>query len=298
MEAFLQKKEVLINVPDLTTGSDYDLITANPDQPHLVAEFAKREFRRLLVKLDEVHMNGEYMSSPIVKDNIVATNAGVLRFLEEETKPITGNEVDDNFRDLKTCIIDMLTSRYDEQIIGTLPAGFKHLLDKMEDPSIKKSYLLANHASLFPSSTRAVAIIKIYTLLAEEMPKMGIPEAREAAKIIADAANPYLAQNNHWHDIARNDAMLQHWLNFKGGKLYTKNAESLLALHRHSTHHWKEHKHHSPGGDHSFEAVQNLLDHTYSLLIPRCQFELESKGRLRPLKLHKLFTASPMPYGE
>ncbi|PUZ65205.1 hypothetical protein GQ55_3G205200 [Panicum hallii var. hallii] len=169
----------------------------------------------------------------------------------------------------------------------------------MVDDSLKnKAYLLPNHTSLLPSSTRAIAVLKIYMLLFEELPKIGQGNATRASSILRAAASPYMELGNQWYDIAQNDAMLSKWLNYRGGCMYRRDEHSLMILHRHVTHHCMEHWNPSPAGIYTYEAVQNLLEHTFPLFLPRLQFCLMDEDLLKPLKLHKLFTSSSEPYDD
>nr|TKW26373.1 hypothetical protein SEVIR_3G184700v2 [Setaria viridis] len=166
----------------------------------------------------------------------------------------------------------------------------------MVDDSVEKLYLLPNHSSLLPASTRAIVVLKIYMLLVEEMPNIDTAHANLASTILAAAAKPYMTPGNHWYDICQNDTMLSNWLNYRGERMYTGDERSLMLLHRHVTHYSLEHQGKSPTSSCTYEAIQNLLEHTFPDFISRLQFLLWDNNILKPLRLHTLFTASPHPY--
>ncbi|KAG2626321.1 hypothetical protein PVAP13_3KG347527 [Panicum virgatum] len=151
----------------------------------------------------------------------------------------------------------------------------------MLNDSLDRSYLLPNHTSLLPTCTRSIAVLKIYMLLFEQQPKIDKTHANLASSILMSAASPYM------HGSSKR-------LNYRGGSLYRRDENSLMTLHRHVSHHCMEHwTLSSPCGAYTYEAVQNLLEHTFPEFIPRLQF-----GWLKPLKLHKLFTSSSEPYDD
>lgn len=272
------------------------ITTFNANKPYMLKEAAKRSFRSLILRIARIHIENKCMSSPISVENILATSTGTLLFAEEETEEQTEDGMDRNWADLKSCIVSVMTEIHGDEVITKLPGGFKHLLGEMVDPSRDRSYLLPNHASLLPASTRAIAVLKIYMLLVEELPNIDLSHAAIANSVLATGADPYTQPVNHWFDIAKNDTMLSNWLSFRGGMYNRNESRSLMVLHRHITHHCMEHKKKSPTGDYTYEAVQNLLEHNFSEFIPRLQFALWDEGLLEPLRLHALFTSSPEPY--
>ncbi|RLN30228.1 uncharacterized protein C2845_PM05G32270 [Panicum miliaceum] len=222
---YFRKSGILITVPDLGTGSDYNLITFNARQPYILKEAAKRSFRSLLQRVVNIHIANKCITLPIVMENILASSTGVLQFSEEETKAQTPEGVNRNYADLERCMVSIMKEIHGDDVHSKLPKGLSHLLSGMVDDSLDRSYLLPNHTSVLPASTRAIAVLKTYMLLFEELPKIDNTHATLASAILKTAAAPYMVTGNNWYDIAQNDAMLSRWLKHRGGRMYRRDEE-------------------------------------------------------------------------
>jgi hypothetical protein len=212
-------------------------------------------------------------------ENILANSTGILQFSEEETTALTSEGVKRNYADLERCMVSIMKEIYGVAVRRKLSKGLSHLVDGMVDDSLDdEAYLLPNHTSLLLASTHACYSCIVNT--------------------DGSCRSIYMCLGNQWYDIAQNDAMLSKWLNYRGRCMYPRDEGSLMILHRHVTHHCMEHWSPRPAGIYTYEAVQNFLEHTFPLFIPRLQFGLMNEKLLKPLKLHKLFTSSPEPYDD
>jgi hypothetical protein len=159
----------------------------------MLKEAAKRSFRSLLQRVLSIYIGNKCITSPIVMENILANSTGILQFSEEESTALTSEGVNRNYADLESCMVCILKEIYGDDVRRKLPKGLSHLLDAMVDDSLDdKAYLLPNHTSLLPGSTRAIAVLKIYMLLFEELPKIDKAHAIVASSILTVAADPYM----------------------------------------------------------------------------------------------------------
>nr|XP_034588845.1 uncharacterized protein LOC117851049 [Setaria viridis] len=124
---YFRKNDILIKVPDISTGSDYNLITFNTDKPYMLNEAAKRSVRSLFQRLDCIHIENKCISSPIVVRNILASRTGVLGFSEEETVALIAEGINKNYVDLKICLDSIMTEIHGEEVITELPGGYELL---------------------------------------------------------------------------------------------------------------------------------------------------------------------------